>query len=135
MMRLKIQLPNNLIVKELVKQKNIPCLLRVASEFEVVFQDPLPGVIGTIEGWDRQALEGRAEAGAGGQYTHYAFGMISIENIGQNEYQIIDLSMFFEVHGWCPILMGGEYGPIRRVNEDIEDNINIGKKRRARKPY
>ncbi|MDP1979221.1 hypothetical protein [Undibacterium sp.] len=123
-MHLKIEMPKNLVAEELVLQKNIPCYCRIAREFEIIFQSPLPEARGLVLEWDRKLLEERALAGGGGDYTHAANGMISIEEVGTNLYKIHDLAFFYTEFGWCQILLNGEYAtPGKFWDDDEEDTI------------
>jgi len=108
-MNLNIQIPKNLVTEELLRQKNIPCFCRVSRDFEISLQDPFPDVTGKVSDWDRRELEKRAMAGAGGKYTHYTNGLITIKEIDANQYHIIDLSLFCCSSGWCPIVENGVY--------------------------
>ncbi|WP_072412243.1 hypothetical protein [Pseudomonas sp. NFACC04-2] len=110
-MKLKIEFPKNLVTDELLGQKRIPCVCKIASEFEVFFAETIPESSGVVLGWDRKELELRAVAGAGGQYTHHASGLITLKDIGGGVYEIIDLEMFYRSFGWCAILRDGEYAP------------------------
>ncbi|WP_092304269.1 hypothetical protein [Pseudomonas sp. NFIX28] len=110
-MKLNIRFPKNLATDALLGQKLIPCLCKVSKEFEVSFLDPMPEVSGVVSEWDRKELELRAIAGVGGQYTHYAFGRITLKEVELDVYQVIDLEMFYRIFGWCVILKDGEYAP------------------------
>jgi hypothetical protein len=83
-MNLHINFPKNLVTASMVTQKNIPCICRVSSQFEILFLAPLPEAIGVVEGWDRTLLEERALAGGGGRYTHYENGIITLDQILTN---------------------------------------------------
>ena len=108
-MKLNIEFPRNMITEELLNQKNIPCFCKVSGDFQISFQEPLPEVAGKVSEWDRIKLEERALAGAGGEYTHYTNGMITLKEIGLTQYQIIDLSFFCRSYGWCTIIENGIY--------------------------
>lgn len=127
-MILKIVFPKNLITESVLKQNNIPCIIRVADDFEVVFQEPLFVGTGKVDGWDRSALNERAVSRVGGKYTHYAFGMISLDAINAGQYRIMDLSIFIEDFGWCIIMANGEYGRPRSFGDSAEDTVNLHKK-------
>lgn len=47
--------------------------------------------------------------GAGGEYTHYSQGLITLEMIGERTYRIVDLEMFYTRFGWCAVIRDGEY--------------------------
>ncbi|MGN2436276.1 hypothetical protein [Pseudomonas syringae] len=110
-MKLKIDFPKSMITDELLGQKRIPCFCKVSKEFEISFSDTVPESSGVVSGWDRRELELRAVAGAGGRYTHFANGLITLQKIDEDVYKIIDLEMFYRSYGWCPVLRGGEYAP------------------------
>jgi hypothetical protein len=121
-MELHIALPHNLVSAELIQQKNIPCLCKIAKEFEVEFLDPLPEATGIVQGWDWRLLHERAIAGVGGTYTHYTFGMITLEVLQSDVYRIIDLAFFDRMFGWCPILQNGKYAPPGKFYDDDEED-------------
>ncbi|WP_123533462.1 hypothetical protein [Pseudomonas fluorescens] len=110
-MKLNISFPANLITDDLLKQQRIPCLCKVSTQFEISFSDTVPESSGVVTGWNRQELELRAVAGAGGPYTHYANSLITLRKIGQDLYEIIDLEMFYRSFGWCAVLRNGQYAP------------------------
>lgn len=53
-------------------------------------------------------MELRAVAGAGGRYTHFANGLITLHKINEGVYKVFDLGMFYRSYGWCAVLRGGE---------------------------
>lgn len=110
-MKLKIDFPDNLITDDLLRQVRIPCFCKVAAEFEILFSDTVPNSSGMVSEWDRKELELRAISGAGGQYTHYANGLITLKKIDESTFEIVDLEMFYRSYGWCVILREGAYVP------------------------
>jgi hypothetical protein len=102
MMNLNIEIPKNLVTEQLLKQKNIPCFCKVSKDFEISFRQP--EATGNVSEWDRKKFEERAIAGAGGKYTHYTDGMITLREIGVNQYKIVDLALFYHNFGWCQVL-------------------------------
>ena len=108
-MLLKVQFPDNLVVKNLLEQKNIPCFCRIRGlSFQLLFQNPLPIAVGDVDDWTSKEIDDRSPAGAGGEYTHYCFGMVTLEQVGAHIFNIVDLSFFGGNNGWCPIVEGGE---------------------------
>jgi hypothetical protein len=101
-MNLNIKIPKNLATEQLLKQKNIPCFCKVSEDFEISFREP--NVTGNVSEWDRKKIEERVMAGAGGMYTHYTDGMITLIEIGLNQYKIIDLTLFDRASGWCQVI-------------------------------
>lgn len=108
-MKIKIDFPKNMITDGLIVQERIPCVCKIARNFEVCFSDTVPESSGIVEEWDRQALESRAVAGGGGEYTHYANGLITLRKIDDHYYEITDLQMFYYLYGWCYVVKNGEY--------------------------
>ncbi|HFF6214078.1 hypothetical protein I5U05_003540 [Stenotrophomonas maltophilia] len=110
-MNLNITTKRNMRDDQLLKQERIPCLCKISNEFEVSFSDSVPGMAGIVTGWDRNELELRAVAGGGGQYTHYANGLITLMELEPGVYNIVALDMFYASFGWCVVLKDGEYAP------------------------
>ncbi|NIJ78874.1 hypothetical protein FHT08_004016 [Xanthomonas campestris] len=110
-MKLQIDFAMNLANDELLKQKKIPCVCKISRDFEISFPDSAPESSGTVSDWDRGEFELRAVPGTGGQYTHNARSLITIERIEGNIYKIIDLDIFNRLFGWCTVLEGGLYAP------------------------
>ena len=126
-MKLHIHFPDNLISDDLLRQQRIPCLCKVSTQFEISFSDTVPEASGIVSGWSRDELERRAIAGAGGQYTHYANSLITLSNISEGLYQIIDLEMFTEalvgalfseMDNTHPPEISGTTSPRKRINGD-----------------
>ena len=80
-MKLSIKFPENLLTHSLLEQRLIPCICKIATEFEIEFLDPLPEAAGTVLEWDRAELEKRAIGGVGGQYSHYAHGRVTLKKL------------------------------------------------------
>ncbi|MEO4013370.1 hypothetical protein [Pseudomonas rossensis] len=110
-MKLNIDFPKNLITDDLLRQERIPCLCKISKEFEISFSDTIPESSGVVSEWDRKELELRAVASTGGQYSHYACGLITFKEVSVGVYKIIDLEMFYRSFGWRTILKDGEYAP------------------------
>ncbi|WP_339493071.1 hypothetical protein [Pseudomonas sp. EA_15y_Pfl2_R67] len=110
-MKLNIDFPKNMITDELLRQERIPCFCKVSKKFEISFSDTVPESSGVVSGWDRRELELRAVAGAGGRYTHFANGLITLQKVDEGVYKILDLEIFYRSYGWCAVLRGGEYAP------------------------
>jgi hypothetical protein len=104
-MRLKIELPRNLLAQQLVRQSDIPCVCRIGRTFEIRLDAPLPPAVGTVEDWDRDALEERAPAGAGGEWTHHRNGRITLRPVAEGVYEIEHLALFYEGFGWVPVIV------------------------------
>ncbi len=110
-MKLNIDFPNNMITDELLMQERIPCFCKISTDFEISFSDTVPESSGLVSAWDRRELELRAIAGAGGRYTPFANGLITLRKVGEGVYKILDLEMFYKSYGWCAVLREGEYAP------------------------
>lgn len=108
-MRLKIEIPNNLTNSRLLQQVDIPCVCYIGKSFEIHLESPLSPTTGVIDDWDRKALEERAPAGAGGLWTHCRHGRMTLRSASEGVYEIMNLDMFYEGHGWLPIIAAGTY--------------------------
>ncbi len=111
-MEIELSIVKNLVTSSLLEQRDIPCICRIAREFEIDFVSPLPEAHGVVGNWDLTKINERAPAGAGGKYIHYCFGKLSLARTEGDKYQIIELSFFNRAVGWCPIIIDGEYGPV-----------------------
>ncbi len=90
-----------------------------SSRFPSRIQSPNhPESSGIVSGWNREELERRAIAGAGGQYTHYANSLITLSKMSEGLYQIIDLEMFYRSFGWCIVFRDGQYAPAGNFWDD-----------------
>ncbi|WP_448093796.1 hypothetical protein [Pseudomonas lini] len=96
-MKLNINFPKSIVADDLLKQERIPCFCKVSKEFEILFSDTVRESSGVVSGWDRTELEIRTVAGAGGRYTHFANGLITLQKIDEGVYKILILEMFIEV--------------------------------------
>lgn len=135
-MLLKIKLPDNLVVQNLLEQKNIPCFCRIRGNlFELLFQDPLPQSVGTVEGWTQKIINDRAQAGTGGEYTHYCFGMVTLKRVEEHAFDIVDLSFFIRTIGWCPIIAGNELFEVKQssTQEELEFEASFKSRRPNKK--
>ncbi|MGR9229521.1 hypothetical protein [Rhizobium leguminosarum] len=111
-MNVELTIAKNLLTETLLVQRGIPCLCRIRGlEFEIAFVDPLPAANGKVSDWDHKKIDERAPAGAGGKYTHYCFGTVSLTPLGDDKYEVVDLAFFNRSVGWCPIVIDREYGP------------------------
>jgi len=108
-MKLSIKFPKNLVTERLIQQKHIPCHCRIVPKlFALTFNYPFGIEIdGTVEDWKLDDIEERALAGGGGEYLFFAPALVSLKKEDDTSYTIIDLSIFDEGFGWCPILKNG----------------------------
>lgn len=123
-LRLRIALPDSIGIQDALRQKNMPCFCRIkGSVFQMVFQEPLFDSEGTVEEWVQEVIDRRAPAGAGGEYTHHCYGMVSLKNLEENFFEITDLSFFKNPFGWCQILMDGNLTQEKIWNspQELED--------------
>ena len=123
-MQLTIKLPDNLIVKDLLEKKNIPCLGKIKGLlFEIEFLYPLPQATGTVDGWTHEEIDERVPAGAGGEYTHYSFTQITLRSVGGDIYDVVDLSFFNFIRGWLPVLINGELceSQYKNTQEELDE--------------
>jgi hypothetical protein len=124
-MELHITFPKNLITEWLLQQEKIPCICLVSQEFEMRFQEPLPEARGLVRDWDRRSIDDRVPAVVGEPYTHYAFGLVSLEPSAPDCYHISELALFDGGCGWCPVIVDGVYGPLGSF-WDVEEGRDVG---------
>jgi hypothetical protein len=110
-LKLHINIPDNLVNRQLLAQKDIPSVCLIGTTFEVHLQAPLTKAVGTVQDWDRQSIEDRAPAVAGGNWTHHRNSLITLRAVSAGVYEILDLAVFYEAHGWLKILADGAYAP------------------------
>lgn len=103
--------PDNLVTERLVQLKNIPCVVTVGKDFEIIFQEPLACVKGIVYGWNIQALDDRSPALVGGKHPHFCHALITLERVTKCEFKVVDLAFFTAVSGWCPIMENGKLTP------------------------
>ncbi|WP_288821598.1 hypothetical protein [uncultured Leclercia sp.] len=127
-MILQINFPDNLVTGLLSEQKNIPCTIKVSDKFEVIFSTVIPCTVGIIYEWDRQLLEERAIAKAGGVYTHNEPALITLNKKTEDSYEVVELHVFYNDFGWCPVIKDGGYAiPNQFWDSDEEDPDYIPK--------
>jgi hypothetical protein len=90
---------------------HIPCFCKVkGSIFEISFSDPLPTGCGVVHEWSIEKIDERAPAGAGGEFSHFCFGTVTLEPTVEDTFQIVDLSFFkTSFPGWFPIVAAKEW--------------------------
>jgi hypothetical protein len=86
----------------------------------LLFQAPLPQAQGHVEGWTHKDIDARAPAGAGGEYTHYCFGMVTLNKTKEHLFNIVDLAFFSDTLGWFPVMDDGKLAEPRPRNTQEE---------------
>ncbi|WP_175220429.1 hypothetical protein [Achromobacter deleyi] len=120
-MILNAKFPQTISAARLLLQTDIPCICKVGGDFEIEFQAPLPEVLGFVEDWDRDMLDLRVPAGAGGRYTHYAYATLTLKEITKDVYLIVDLKMFDSDFGWCPVIEKSTYASPHTFDDSEDD--------------
>lgn len=121
-MILCVEFQDNILIGMLAKQKNIPCIIQISDKFEILFPEVAPDTTGIVLEWNREMLEERAIARAGGDYTHQEPGLITLNQISEHKYKINELYIFYNDFGWCPIIENYEYAqPHQFWDSDDED--------------
>lgn len=105
---------------------DIPCLCKVKDNiFTIVFvtvhDSDFNNIQGDLDEWSLKALNDRFPSRAGGDYTYYEPGLISIEAINQNIYKVLSLKLFSNETGWLPFIEKGEYADITQYWDDEPD--------------
>ena len=105
-MILNIEFEENFFMESIIKNKFIPCVCRVKGlNFTVEFSRPLKMMAtGYIPNFNLQDICDRYSAAAGGEYTHYCFGEISLNYLSDSSFEVIDLKFFDEIYGWINII-------------------------------
>ncbi len=114
-MLLKIEIPQNLVNQQLLRQSDIPCVCYIGKSFEVRFESPLTAAVGTVDDWDRKAVEERVPAGAGGHWTHCRHSRMTLRAMSDGIYEVRELAMFYEAHGWLPVIHDGVYAVAKEI--------------------
>ncbi len=113
MIEIELTIARNLVTRTLLEQKDIPCLCRISGpNFELSFIEPLPPGHGKVTDWSAKRIDERTPAYGGGKYSHNCFGKVTLLEIEEGKYKIVDLTFFNHDVGWCTIIINGEYGPI-----------------------
>ena len=81
------------------------------------FRHPLQQTRGQVTGYDLKEIEKRAPAGAGGEFIYFNEGLVSLSPLGGESYAIINLAIFDESVGWCPILQDCRYAEPRNLDD------------------
>ncbi|WP_169392510.1 MULTISPECIES: hypothetical protein [Psychrobacter] len=98
---------------------DIPCLCKVRGDkFLVEFVTTHTKIEGTLKNWSINALNDRAPSGAGGEYTYYQYGLISIKYIDKTNYKVLSLNLFFNDHGWLPFIENEGYATPKQFWDD-----------------
>ena len=68
MLQVQVKFVDDLHTENMLKTAQIPCLCKIAKNFEIDFLVAYPQVTGIVTGWDYKELALRVGAGAGGEY-------------------------------------------------------------------
>lgn len=118
-MLLKIAIPKELMTENLMTQVGIPCVCSIWDEFEVQLHSPLPAAGGKIEGWSSEEIDYRAPAAAGGTWKQHAHSRITLREVADDTYEVMDLDMFYPPLGWLPVIAGGAYAePLKGLYDE-----------------
>ncbi|MCG8284445.1 hypothetical protein ACG9XY_06835 [Acinetobacter seifertii] len=110
MLEVIVNFEDNLYTKKILEVNDIPCVCKISSTFEIEFLEAVPQVTGKVLNWTHKDIDARVPAGAGGEYIHDKFGMISISKLDNNLYIIEKLSMFeLWSGGWIKVIENREY--------------------------
>ncbi|NUE94721.1 hypothetical protein, partial [Acinetobacter seifertii] len=86
MLEVIVNFEDNLYTKKILEVNDIPCVCKISSTFEIEFLEAVPQVTGKVLNWNHKDIDARVPAGAGGEYIHDKFGMISISKLDNNLY-------------------------------------------------
>ena len=88
MLQVQAKFEDDLHTENMLKTSQIPCLCKIAEKFEIDFLVAYPQVTGLVIGWDYKEIDLRVSAGAGGEYLHYKYGLITISKLEDDLYII-----------------------------------------------
>lgn len=117
MLEVEVDFPNNLYTQMILESEKVPCFCKISKDFLIDFLESYPQVTGKVLNWNFRDIELRTPAGAGGEYLHYKFGLITISYKQDNVYIIDDLEMFSLGWGWGKIIENRNYADIPEVEE------------------
>ncbi|WP_151800064.1 hypothetical protein [Acinetobacter nosocomialis] len=117
MLEIEVNFPDNLYTQMIFESKKLPCLCKISKEFFIDFLVSHPQVSGKVLNWKFRDIDLRIPAGAGGEYLHYKYGLITISNKQDNIYIIDDLEMFALGFGWGKIIENRNYADVPKVEE------------------
>ncbi|ATZ64497.1 hypothetical protein KTJ16_20875 [Acinetobacter bereziniae] len=109
MLILNLELPDNIYSEMMLECSDIPCLVKIDSNFIIDFFETVPLVSGYVLEWSWYDLNERIPAGAGGDYLYYKRSLITLDQIDNKRFNIIGLSMFVNGVGWCKVIENGQY--------------------------
>lgn len=124
---LRAQFPEDRFVAEILSLPKIPCICKIGQgKFLIEFLEPLFEAIGEVVDFDLNDINGRVPVGAGGEYLHYSFALITLRRVEVDEYLIHDLAFFKRMSpGWFPIVEGGNWAPPWNGIGDEEDVLGV----------
>ncbi|HFF2653655.1 TPA: hypothetical protein ACGCCX_001525 [Acinetobacter nosocomialis] len=117
MLQVHAKFEDDLHTENMLKTSQIPCLCKIAEKFEIHFLVAYPQVTGFVTGWEYKEIDLRVSAGAGGEYLHYKYGLITLSKLEKDLYIIENLSMFESGSGWLPVVENREYSHVAEVEE------------------
>lgn len=117
MLIVKAAFADNLYTEMLLEVKDNPCLCKISNIFEIVFFESIPEVTGIVHNCNSVDIDNRVPAGAGGEYFHYKYGLITIAHQADDLYIIENLKMFVHGDGWVPVIENKEYVDIIEKEE------------------
>ena len=88
MLQVQAKFEDDLHTENMLKTSQIPCLCKIAEKFEIDFLVAYPQVTGLVIGWDYKEIDLRVSAGAGGEYLHYKYGLITISKLEDDLHKI-----------------------------------------------
>jgi hypothetical protein len=117
MLEIEIDFPNNLYTTMILESEKVPCLFKISQEFLIDFLVSYPQVSGKVLNFNLRDIDLRTPAGAGGEYLHYKYGLITISYKQDNIYIIDNLEVFSMGCGWQTVIENRNYADIPEVKE------------------
>ena len=120
---LKAHFPDDHFAIEILSLPKIPCICKIGQgRFSIEFLKPIFEVEGEVLDFNINDINARVPVGAGGEYLHYSFALLTLRRVEEHCYLIHDLSFFKRMSpGWFPVVEDGSWSPPWHGSSDDEE--------------
>ena len=131
-MILNIEPTINLTIKSILKQKNIPCIFQATTnKFEFHFYPPSHELIASVSDFSLDQISERCFGNVGGKFLYRFHSQISLKNLNENEFEVIDFLYFDDFYGWTSLIQNGQFVELKRWRNDEEMEWELALFKRA----
>ena len=102
-MIVKFETPINLRINSSLRQKHVPCELRIGAKIEILNALQFINSTGEVSGIDGISLSRYLIVSGGGDYLTWVSAMVSVTPISEGEYYIDELQYFNQLKGWVTV--------------------------------